>query len=369
MELINIYDESYDISIEKLYVYLFQRIPDTFSPRSVTPLKLLEFLRENYKDEITDEIWGTYDKQYDYDYPSIGYENEDEEDEEEDDTITNKNKSITLIFKNLGVIIKTSDYDKVENSTRVFYNHNDPRNMKLVQEVDNFNVPEPPKNKIFFILKGMGGLYLKPIDLDDANDENFELSYNDDLVSHDDMVVSRLMDDNDNGVVLLHGKPGCGKTYYIRHLAKRLDKKLIFVPQIIASEISSPGFLSFLFSNCKNSILIIEDAEKIIESREHNKFSTISDILNITDGLFTNFLKIKMLCTFNCDVDDIDSALLRKGRLIFKYEFTELKKEKAQKLSDKLGFNTKIEEDMTLTDVYNQNEIDFGKEEVHRIGF
>ena len=50
---------------------------------------------------------------------------------------------------------------------------------------------------------------------------------------------------------------------------------------------------------------------------------------------------------------------MRKGRLIAKYEFKELEIEKAQALSDKLGFNFNVNSPMTLTDIYNQEEKNF----------
>jgi hypothetical protein len=52
----------------------------------------------------------------------------------------------------------------------------------------------------------------------------------------------------------------------------------------------------------------------------------------------------------------IDEALLRKGRLILKHDFKRLTVEQAQKLSDKLGFKTTITKEMTLSEVYNQEE-------------
>jgi hypothetical protein len=55
----------------------------------------------------------------------------------------------------------------------------------------------------------------------------------------------------------------------------------------------------------------------------------------------------------------VDSALTRKGRLIAKYEFTELDTTKAQALSDKLGFSTVINSPMTLASIYNQHETEF----------
>jgi hypothetical protein len=61
---------------------------------------------------------------------------------------------------------------------------------------------------------------------------------------------------------------------------------------------------------------------------------------------------------------------MRKGRLIAKYEFKELEVEKAQALSDKLSFNSKIYKPMTLTEIYNQQELTF-QENIKRneIGF
>jgi hypothetical protein len=50
---------------------------------------------------------------------------------------------------------------------------------------------------------------------------------------------------------------------------------------------------------------------------------------------------------------------MRKGRLIAKYEFKDLEIEKAQKLSNKLGFKTQLTEPMSLSAIYNQTDKDF----------
>ena len=67
-------------------------------------------------------------------------------------------------------------------------------------------------------------------------------------------------------------------------------------------------------------------------------------------------LNIQIICTFNCKYSDLDQALLRKGRLFQTYEFKPLEKSKAQKLSNKLGYDTVITSDMTLADIYNQKD-------------
>ena len=90
--------------------------------------------------------------------------------------------------------------------------------------------------------------------------------------------------------------------------------------------------------------------------REENGNSPVSTLLNLSDGLLSDCLNIQIICSFNTDISKVDSALLRKGRLIAKYEFKELEAEKAQNLSEKLGFKTQISEPMNLTDIYNQEE-------------
>jgi ATP-dependent 26S proteasome regulatory subunit len=109
-----------------------------------------------------------------------------------------------------------------------------------------------------------------------------------------------------------------------------------------------------------NSIFVIEDAENIIIDRNHNGSSSVSALLNLADGLLSDCLNIQIICSFNTDLSYVDSALMRKGRLIAKYEFAELEMSKAQALSNKLGFSSAITLPMTLAAVYNQHEREFG---------
>ena len=194
-----------------------------------------------------------------------------------------------------------------------------------------------------------------------------EDNYNDDFIEIHKNILKRLSKKNDKGIVLLHGKTGTGKTSYIRYLITSLKKEVIFLPPNMAVAIINPDFLSVLIEN-PNSIFVIEDAENIVLDREQNGSSAVSTLLNLSDGLLSDCLNIQIICSFNTDISKIDSALMRKGRLIAKYEFKALEISKAQFLSDKLGFENKILKPTILTDIYNQNEYDF-KDKKSKIGF
>jgi hypothetical protein len=183
-------------------------------------------------------------------------------------------------------------------------------------------------------------------------------NYNDDFLPIHKTILSRLQKKNDKGLVLLHGKPGTGKTSYLRYLIAQTKKDVIFLPPNMAASITDPGLMGVLIDN-PNSVFVIEDAENIVIDRNRSGSSSVSALLNLADGLLSDCLNIQIICSFNTDLSRVDNALMRKGRLIAKYEFLELEQLKAQALSNKLGFSSTIDKPMTLTAIYNQDEADF----------
>ncbi|MBL7744987.1 MAG: AAA family ATPase, partial [Chitinophagaceae bacterium] len=130
----------------------------------------------------------------------------------------------------------------------------------------------------------------------------------------------------------------------------------------------NPDFIELLIDN-PDTVLIIEDAENIIMDRRHNSGSAVSNLLNISDGLLADFLNVQLICTFNSSLTMVDSALMRKGRLIARYEFGKLSIEKGQKLSDHFGFDTLVTRPMTIAEIVNQNEKEQQVSKVEVIGF
>jgi hypothetical protein len=162
------------------------------------------------------------------------------------------------------------------------------------------------------------------------------------------------------GLVLLHGKTGTGKSYYVRQLLKDLsqtEKNILYFPPVLVSSITDPSFINFISSwameTDKKGILLIEDAEPLLESRDAGRNMGITNLLNLTDGLLNDILGIQIIATFNVELRKIDDALLRQERLIARKEFTTLPLDQATKLVEKLKIDKcKLKKDMTLADIY-----------------
>ena len=163
------------------------------------------------------------------------------------------------------------------------------------------------------LVMGDGRFYTDDIDTIDFESVDINELYNDDFAEVD-TIISNSIQKTESGMILLHGDPGTGKTTYIKHLiCKHTDKQFIFIQNDFVKELLNPSFISFLLQN-KNSILLIEDAEKVVVSRENSPSSSVvSTILQLTDGLFSDYLNIKIICTFNTNIERIDKALLRKA--------------------------------------------------------
>jgi len=227
---------------------------------------------------------------------------------------------------------------------------------RIVNEITKFK-SKGQRNIELLVAAARGGFETKSMEISKPQ-FSIAQNYNDDFVPVHQTILNRLRKKNDKGLLLLHGNPGTGKTSYIRYLITKTSKPVIFLPPNMAASITDPALMNVLIDN-PNSIFVIEDAENIIIDRNRCGSSSVSALLNLADGLLSDCLNIQIICSFNTDLSRVDSALTRKGRLIAKYEFTELEVPKAQALSNKLGFKSIIASPMTLAAVYNQHEAEF----------
>ena len=226
------------------------------------------------------------------------------------------------------------------------------RDYKIIPEILLNNLSFYEEVPTIKICSGItpSGIQLMESEIKKLTFEEIKDNYNDDLPN--DRILEYLSKKDDSGLIILNGIAGSGKTSYIRSLIYKL-KNLNFVFIDINDFYKLCDNKQYL-GKLKDSVLIIEDCEALIKDRDTSQFSqNISDLLQITDGLIGDGLNIKIICTFNTNVTNIDKALLRKGRIKLRYEFKELTEDKAKALYAKLNipYNPK---ERVLCDIFNQ---------------
>lgn len=205
-------------------------------------------------------------------------------------------------------------------------------------------------------------LLIKTVDL------NVKENYNDDLP--DDKIKEFLQAENESGLLILHGKPGTGKTTYIRNLIRELnDKDFLILDSSVFDNITDSSFIQLLLEY-KDCVVILEDCESMLADRTDGN-NKMASLLNLSDGILGDAFNLKFICTFNADINRIDQALLRKGRMKVKYEFKKLSKDKVKVLSDKYKLNIPEDKitDMYLSDIFNYNSDNGAQKDVKKIGF
>ncbi len=220
--------------------------------------------------------------------------------------------------------------------------------------------PEPPVSQISIICKNIEGIYyMADKEFGDSSEKyrefNLNLHYGKNFTEKFHEPLLDRLKKRSNGIVLLHGVPGTGKTFYIRRLIRDLyaaeGKKVVIVPNTFVKEIATPEFFNFLYTYIQDSqfslVLVIEDAENILRRRDsRNSFEAISNILNMTDGILNDFAHIQIIATFNTELKNIDEALLRHKRLLARKEFCRLKPKAAKRLAETVGVPKKTVDEL-----------------------
>jgi energy-coupling factor transporter ATP-binding protein EcfA2 len=267
-------------------------------------------------------------------------------------------------------ITKDDDDDYNEGGITLYSNISNDGFQLLKDSLLKILKKKPKKeNNISLIVQTRHGYDTQTFDLPKQK-LDLDYNYGSSFMPIHDKILKTLNQKKGKGLVLLHGEPGCGKTFYLKYLASQIKtKKVMFVPPYMVDFITSPEMTPFLIEN-SDSILFIEDAERVITDRDMNSANGVSNILNLTDGILGDILNIQIVATFNMDRAKIDKALLRKGRLIAEHEFGKLGVDESNKLLKHLGKNTITDEPLTLTQIYNIEETEYKVEDkTSKIGF
>jgi ABC-type dipeptide/oligopeptide/nickel transport system ATPase subunit len=220
-----------------------------------------------------------------------------------------------------------------------------------------------------------GAMTLKEHEIKSPKIPDLDLYYGQGFKEKHERFVEQINSKQHSGLFILHGISGSGKTNYIRYLINQVQPEIdfIFYPISLLRDITSPDLLTFL-TDFPDSVLVIEESEDSIQSREINSTdkASVANLLNISDGLLSDALNLKIICTFNTDIRNLDPALLREGRLLGIHKFEKLSPQNANKIAEVNKLEKTFSESVTLAQVFNKrlkSDLSDFMPETKKIGF
>ena len=239
-----------------------------------------------------------------------------------------------------------------------------------------YSKPSAPSGGSFYLITSGREISIEAVALGAETllgDEGFGLHYGNETREWHQDFTGKVRASN-HGLSIFEGTPGTGKTSYLRHLMGVLKEshRFYFIPPAVMGILSSPDFIGFWANQRRQHaerkfVVILEDSESALMSRGTDNREQVSAILNLSDGMLADFLRLQIICTINCRADDIDQALLRPGRLLCHRVFRRLDYAQASRLAESLGRKLPIARDYSLAEVF----AGIGVEQISRprIGF
>jgi len=131
---------------------------------------------------------------------------------------------------------------------------------------------------------------------------------------------------------IFYGPPGTGKTSSIFAIASKFDMNIGF--SNFTKQLNDASFVSGLSNIPNNTILVLEDIDRLFVNNELDKTSiTFSGLLNSLDGISRKHKLITIMTANN--IKNIQQVVIRPGRIDYKQYFGYMSFEQIQMMLDK----------------------------------
>lgn len=203
------------------------------------------------------------------------------------------------------------------------------------------------KPNTFITSLGENGVEFHPTHFTKIDVDNIQMYYNEKLFKSVKKLIKKLK--SVNGLLLISGERGCGKTSLVSYISKNVERNFINIPiNMIDSTLSNPQFRNTLKVMGKVT-LVIEDCEFLFNNPIGGGTVFISNILQLVDGLSSSDIDLQVIITSN--EKEIDNDLLDSNNLIDNIVVDELDTDESNDLSKHLKIDKKYKSPTKLIDV------------------
>ena len=270
-------------------------------------------------------------------------------------------------------------YAVIDDDRLFVYSDSPERSRDTAEKLRRTFVRQPaPSRPTFHIIKrSEGSIEAESVRLEDRGKldaETLALHYGEDFPDWHETFVAQLRA-KPAGLSIFDGPPGTGKTSYVRHLMVEMKEthRFYFINSANLYLLRDAEFMSFWSAERRTyekiaMVVILEDSENALMPRSSANREEVSLLLNITDGILGEFLRLQVICTINCQADELDQALLRPGRLTARRYFGPINRSSAEKLAAKLGKTLPSGDSLTLAEIFSGRRDDARREQA-AIGF
>ncbi len=138
------------------------------------------------------------------------------------------------------------------------------------------------------------------------------------LVEYDRALEDLKSDTPSGRLIILDGEAGTGKSFLVRGIISAMTGLFIYIPSSVAGQITGPDMIPLIMREKEKNIpiiLLMEDADSSLATRQMDNVGKLSDLLNMSDGILGETADIRIIATTNSKQSEIDKAVIRPGRL------------------------------------------------------
>ena len=255
------------------------------------------------------------------------------------------------VYISYTIINKNSENSFVNNVSIYYKSIDDLENINKITEdiIDLELALDAAQSKLNTAFLTDEGFEIEPVEKLEL-DEEIDAYYSKETLKSINRLTKTLKK-TDNGLSILYGTRGTGKTCLINHLCNKLNKQFVYIPNVMIEAFPNNDVAEFLKAN-QDTIIVLDDCETVLTDMYSKSNIYVSNIMQLLEGILSHSVKLNIITIFNTErEDEICETLLNSNSIIDVVNFTLLSEDESNNLSKTLNLNKVFKNKNRMIDV------------------